>query len=441
MSNRIIVAVEIGSSKIKGAVGSVAPDGTLTVSHIEEERLSPNFVRYGAVQNVKEVANVLKSILMKLNNRVSPAKISAVYAAIGGRSLMAIDKRIDTTLHDETEITSDIVEEILGRAESIIDPDREVVDVVPGEFMVDNMTVASPIGTIGSCISAKASVISCRQQILRNISLAISEKLGLKINGFVVRQTAIADMVLTNEERQLGVMLADCGAETTTVSIYKEGFLRSLVTIPLGSRHITRDIMSRNYSEERAEEIKKGVGNAMPESHDSSRLRHEGIDDSEINNYVAARAGEIVINILERISEAGMTAQDLPAGIVVTGNGALLAGFNSLLAEQASLPVRTATVPATVRRANPRMQLGNEIDVVAILYHLASIPTVACVVMPQPVAAPATEPSAATSNPQEEEYVEEVVKTRKSIFSMFKHTIAEIINPSDDTEEESFDGN
>ncbi|MDE7388768.1 MAG: cell division protein FtsA, partial [Muribaculaceae bacterium] len=88
-SKRKIVAVEIGSSKIKGAVGEVAPDGTLTVNAIEEERPSPKYVRYGQVQNVKEVANVLNRIVLKLNNCISPAKISAVYVAIGGRSLIS----------------------------------------------------------------------------------------------------------------------------------------------------------------------------------------------------------------------------------------------------------------------------------------------------------------------------------------------------------------
>ena len=250
--SRHIVAIEIGSSKIKGAVGEVEPGGSLTVRAVEEEKQSPNYVRYGGVQNVKEVANVLNGIIMKLNNRISPAKVSAVYLGVGGRSLMAVQRQIDITLPEELEITHDMVDELLERAKSSLNPDREVVEVEPGEFVVDNMSITVPVGTVGRTMSAEVNVINCRAQMLRNLNLAVTEKLGLKINGYVVRQTALAEMVLTDDER-LGVMLVDCGAETSTVSIYKGGVLRYLNTVPLGSRHITRDIMALHYSEERAE--------------------------------------------------------------------------------------------------------------------------------------------------------------------------------------------
>lgn len=438
-NHRTIVAVEIGSSKIKGAVGEVSPDGILTVKHIEEERQSPNFVRYGSVQNVKEVANVLNRIVMKLNNRISPAKISAVYAGVGGRSMMSIRRHVETTLPDDTEITPEIVSEILGRAENIPNPDRQVVETVLGEFKVDNMKVNRPVGTIGSAVSAEVEVISCRQQILRNLSLAISEKLGLKINGYVVRQTAMADMVLSEEEKELGVMLADCGAETTTVSIYKGGFLISMVTIPLGSRHITRDIMSRNYSEERAEELKRAIGNALPDSKEERQHRAEGIENStEINNYVAARAGEIAVNILERINEAGLSPQDLPEGIVVAGGGSQLAGFLELLIEQSGLPVRRATIPSSVRSGSLKLHLGNEIDVVSLLHHLAAEPdTHQCTMVP------VEEKPAAPETPEDEDqenYIEEKVGGRTSRLSrIFIEKIREIINPTDDEGDMGFD--
>lgn len=436
MSNRTIVAVEIGSSKIKGAVGTVTPDGILTVNGIEEERQPfSNYVRYGCVQNVKEVANVLNRIFMKLNNRISPAKISAVYVGVGGRSLMDLQRKIDIPLHEETEITADIVNEILGRAETMPDPDREVVEVVPGEFMVDNTIQPKPIGTYGSNISANVAVIYCRQQMLRNLSLSVSEKLGIKINGYVVRQTALADMVLTDEERELGVMLADCGAETTTVSVYKDGYLRSLVTVPLGSRHITRDIMSRNYSEERAEEIKRAVGNARPESQAAHQVRLDGIGDSEINNYVSARAGEIVVNINERITEAGLSAENLPAGIVVTGGGAQLNGFCDLLTEQTGLKVRKATVPGSVGMGNPMMHIADNVDVIALLHHLAQIPTAACVTLPAPpTPEPEPEPEDDT-DPDDGKLVVEKVKTG-GFFSKMGKYIKNVIDPDDDSGEE-----
>lgn len=439
MSNKRIVAVEIGSSKIKAAVATATPDGSLTIERIEAEHFqSPNnFVRYGVVQNTMEVANALTRIFMKLNNFISPAKISAVYVGVGGRSTMAMLRTIDMPLPDETEITPEIVEELLSRAELVGDPEREVVEICPGKFMVDGMsTDPSPVGNVGNSISVNVATISCRSQNLRNLSKSITDKLNYKINGYVVRQTALADMTLTSEEKELGVMLVDFGAETTTVAIYKSNYLRSLVTLPLGSRHITRDIMACNYSEERAEEIKKAIGCANPDgSADAHRLHIEGIDDTEVNCYVAARAGEIVVNIMERVSELALEPSDLPAGIVVTGNGALLNGFIELLADQSAMPVRRATVPSTVRSRSTKVQLAEHLDIVALLYRLASEPTQICTVLPTPVVTPGAE-TAATDPTPEPAYEEEVVTTRKNgLFSnvagKLSKIIQEMINPSD----------
>ncbi|MDE7387827.1 MAG: rod shape-determining protein, partial [Muribaculaceae bacterium] len=346
-------------------------------------------------------------------------------------------RRLNQLLPDETEITPEIVEELLGRAVSNVDADREVVKVAPGEFRVDSMEAENPVGTIGSSISADVGVISCRQQMIRNISLAISDKLGLRINGKVVRHVAIADMCLTSDERERGVMLVDFGAETTTVSIYKGGYLRSLVTLPLGSRHITRDIMSRNFSEERAEEHKKAIGNAILQSPEAARMRNAGVDDSEINCYVAARAGEIVVNILERVNEIGLTPHDLPAGIVLTGGGARLTNFDVLLSDQSGLDVRRATIPASVRRSSNKLQLPDHIDVVAVLHSLASQATRECVSVPAPSVETANPPVADNSN--DPDLVVENVSGRRSgrsLFSPFRKFVSEILNPADDDDSE-----
>lgn len=126
------------------------------------------------------------------------------------------------------------------------------------------------------------------------------------------------------------------------MSIYKSGSLLYLATIPLGSRNITRDITSLSYLEERAEDLKKAVGNANPDNNESIGA-FEGIDASEINAYIQARAGEIVANIAEQISYAGLQPSDLPGGIIIVGGGARLKGFNELLASESGLKVRHGT--------------------------------------------------------------------------------------------------
>lgn len=396
-----IVAIEIGSSKIKGAVGQVDASGTLTVKGIEEEHQHPNYVRYGCVQNVKEVANELKRVITKLDNRIAPAKISAVYVGIGGRSLKSTTTRLSLTLADDTEITPEIVESLLGRAK-VVGVDSELLDVEPTEYQINGKTQGvEPVGNLARELAANVTMVSCRQQIRRNLQMAINEKLGLPINGFVVRPMAEADLVLTSEEKRLGAMLVDCGAETTTIAIYKGGALRYLATIPLGSRHITRDLMTLPTLEEKAEELKRTLGNANPDEAHRPDSAAE-IDTTRINKIVGSRAAEIVVNISAQVEYAGLKFTDLPAGIVLIGGGSMLQGFAELLSRTTALTVRRGSLPPTVRQTGSKISTGEDLDVISLLYRLAQEDKIRpCTTVPEQPVAPADPVATADDEPDE----------------------------------------
>lgn len=382
-----IVAIEIGSSKIKGAVGLADPAGTLTVKGIEEEHQHPNYVRYGCVQNIKEVANELNRVIAKLNNRISPEKITAAYVGVGGRSLRTSSARLTLSLADDTEVTPEIVAKLLSRAR-IAEPDRDLLDVEAVSFQVDGKEQgADPVGILGRDIAAQVNIVNCRSQIIRNLQKVLTEKLDLKVNGYVVRPMALADMVLTSEEKRLGVMMVDCGAETTTVAIYRKGTLAYLSTIPLGSRHITRDIAaSTPCLEERAEELKRTVGNASGTPDDSDYSQITGQVNGQINGIVSARALEVIVNVNAQLEYAGLTAADVPGGIVVAGGGAMLQGFAEELEKYTSLSVRRGSLPPTVRISGSKISTGEDLDVISLLYRLSSeVNLKPCTVAPAPV--------------------------------------------------------
>lgn len=381
MEPRYIVAIEIGSSKIKGAVGTVESDGTLSVIAVEEEK-RVNCVRYGCIQNVDEVSFCVSKIIRCLQNRIYPRQIRGVYAGIGGRSLLSAVREAERQLADEMEITERIIEQIKSEANTTL-TDRNVVSVEPMEFIVDNQTIINPVGTFGQNIRATLNVITCKPQIIKNINRVLVEKLQLHVCGYIVRQLAEADLVLTEDEKRLGCMFVDMGAETTTVSIYKNGSLQYLSTLPLGSRNITRDITALNYIEERAEEIKKAVGNANPSETSASSIAAEGIDTTEINNYVQARAGEIMANITEQLNYAGLKASEIPGGIVMIGGGSKLRGFSTLLANQTKLKVRQGLAPSGVRISDSGIKADEAVDVIAILAAAARMAPAECVFTPE----------------------------------------------------------
>lgn len=439
MEQKYIVAIEIGSSKIKGAVGAVDETGALTVLNIEEEKLI-DCVRYGCIQNVEEVSNRVSRIirLLEENNSISPRKIKGVYVGMGGRSLSASSREIQRQLPDELEITERIIEQIKDEARATNISERDVVDVLPRSFTIDNQPAINPVGIFGQQINANLNLLTCKPQIKRNLNRVLGERLQLAINGYVVRPIAVADLVLSDDEKRLGCMLVDFGAETTTVSIYKDGALHYLETIPLGSRNITRDITSINHLEEKAEELKKAVGCANPQEQVGKKNAVDGIDVAEVNNYVQARAGEIAANIIEQIKYAAYKPADLPAGIVVVGGGAKLKGFNSLLEAQSAMKVRSGAPLGLIRITDNRIQPSDSVDVISILMSAIRISAIECLEKE-----PSTIDETIIETPKEETKEENKEKEPKekgsSLMDRLKSRLARIMEDEEDDDDEEDD--
>lgn len=371
MDHKYIVGLEIGSSHIRAAVGSVDDNGVMTLLAIEEEN-AVDVVRYGAIQNVDELSNRVRLLIKRLenNNSVSPRKIKGMYVAVGGRSTMSVSREVVRQYNDETEITAAIIEQMKEEAKMSGLSERTVVEVLPRGFVVDNLEVGNPAGNYGKSIVADINLIICKPKVLRNIDVALGKLQDITVKGRYVRQIAIANLVLSSDEKMLGCMLVDFGAETTTCSVYKKGTLRYLATLPLGSRNITRDVMSLQYTEDRAEEIKRAIGDAVNIETNYRKHDFDG-DADEVNNYIRARAGEIAANIIEQIKYAGYKPADLGGGIIIVGSGAKLKGFTELLAKQSELKVRLGNLPNTIRITDPRLQSFEMLDIVALLNTVA----------------------------------------------------------------------
>lgn len=396
MEQKYIVAFEIGSSCIKGAVatteaGSIA--GRVNILAVETEQLVDK-VRYGCVENPNDVAACVTNICHRLQAApgVAPRAIREVYVGISGRSLTSTPHEVTRDFHTEIEISHRIIDELMAHAASNTIADKEIVAVEPGMFTLDTQTSLDPVGMFGHILTANVNLVACKPKIKNNIKRVFNERCSLNIAGFIVTPLAMGAQLLTSEERRLGVMLVDFGAETTTVAIYRDGALVYLATLPMGSRNITRDITSLNCLEERAEEIKKAVGNAMPPASDGNPLVTDGIDNSEINNIVAARADEIISNIFEQITYAELKPEQLRAGIVVTGGGSRLRGFNDLLAKQTHLKTRQATVGAGVNIVGNGFNATDSLDVISIISDAALLNPIECTQMPPNIVTEATKP-------------------------------------------------
>ena len=388
---RYVAAIEISSAKIIAVVGKTRGAGQLDIIASEQEKNSES-VRYGIIKNPEETSMRIARIIERLERKpsVAPREITGLFVGLSGRSLRSISTEVSINLPDDTEITEEIIERLKNQALSTaIDSSLEVVDAVPRVYVVGKMETASPKGTIGNSISATFDLIVCRPEIRKNLERTISDKIGVDVSGYVVTALSTAQVILTPEEKRLGCMLVDMGAETTTVSIYKEGHLVYFATLPLGGRHITNDVATLNFLEDKAEEIKISVGNAIARE-TASTLNMNGVKMQDVSNLIVARAEEIVVNVMEQITYAGLKESSLPRGLVMIGGGSKLNGMIELLEQHTGLPVRRGQLPSYISIEETKSPLSEMVEVASVLYAGAMNTETECLETPGNEDLPAT---------------------------------------------------
>lgn len=371
MDLKTIVALEIGSSKIKGAIGTVNPDGRLTILAVEEVPSAHN-VRYGRIQNIREVARLASEVIRSLENsrNVQGRRVEGLAIALGGRSLGAVPAEAVLHFPMECEITEQQVTRLKQEATRDFVSDTHIIEaVVPRKYYVNKAMVMRAVGSYGETLKGEFMLVTCGKETHQNLDRLRLDTVPHEEVRYALRPTAIADFVLTRDEKQVGTALIDVGAETTTVLTYKGNTLMSLVTIPMGSRLITRDLsMGLGITEEAAENIKRGLTNLDPEDKSDPTPNIQ-----EIKQYARARAGEIIANAVNQINLSATPLNSL-TGIVLTGGGAQLADFAKLVGLQTNIPVRMASMPEAITFQTPGRNTPENIDVIATLYVANRIP-------------------------------------------------------------------
>ena len=363
MEPRTIAAIEIASSKIKGAVGAIGPDGRLSVLAVEEIP-DTNNVRYGRIQNIREVSGAVNEIVQRLeaSAAVAPRKITAMSLSLGGRSLSAAPARASLKFPHEVEITETQVQRLMYEATRDFMGDKNIEATVPRMFYVNNAAVRKAVGTFGETLRGEFMMLTCGKETRQNLDRLKFDTVDHENIVYELRPTAIGDLVLTPDERELGCALVDFGAETTTVSVYKDGTLAFLSTIPMGSRLITLDLMAGlGITEEAAENYKLTLGTLADNVNSEENPNAE-----EVNGYVRARAGEIAANILNQIELSGYDSESL-SKIILVGGGAKLPEFAAQLGAQCKMPVRVASMPDDIAFRVAGRNNADNIDVVALL--------------------------------------------------------------------------
>jgi cell division protein FtsA len=290
-------------------------------------------------------------LIRKLSRRLEP-QIEKVYVGVGGQSLRTVPYSV--SLKVGGIVTQEIINSLWEECRRYEPEVVEILDIVYPEFYLDGKLESNPRGISCKTIEAKFQLIVGRPSLKNYLRKSVEEKAGITIAGFFILPLATASAVLSDTEKDLGCALVEFGAGITYLSVYKEGLLRYLVSIPLGGNIITKDICDLGILEKDAEELKISLGNALPEQEvDANKNGTENnISDDDkkvrdLNIIIEARTDEIIANIIEQLKQSGYDSL-LRSGIVITGGGASLNNLRLSLQKKTGKDVRLSTARKTL---------------------------------------------------------------------------------------------
>ena len=327
MEDKVIVAIELGSSKISGVAGQIMADGSLKVLAYAGVP-SSSCIRHGAVYNLDKTANAIAEVVERLNSILS-TNIEKVYVGYNAKGLKSIISKVEHQFEEETVVSQEVIDDMFQQCSEIDYEGYVNLFQESQEYVVDNKrgTETDPIGVACRSLGGSYLNILLKKQVADYIAQCFMMAQVEIVDGYVAPM-AEADAILTDDDRQQGCVLVDYGADTTTVSVYKNGMLRYLRVIPLGSALITRDLSAiLKIEPEQAEQIKctYGLCNLIGSQDASETIM---INDSkvllkDIGDIIEARNEEIIRNVCAQIKASGY-GEVLYAGIVLTGGGSQL---------------------------------------------------------------------------------------------------------------------
>lgn len=323
MDNDFIVAIELGSSKISGVAGK-KKDGTMQILAYAEEK-SLGCIKRGVVYNIEKTYQSVNNIIAKLETTLK-TKIKYAYVGLGGQSVRSYKCVIKRNLLTQSYITTEAIDAIRQESYEIPYSDYEVLENFPQEYTVDSSSIAEPVGVMGTNIEGEFLDVIAKQKLRANVSTVFANT-NLKIADELISPLQLANNVLTDAEKRSGCALVDLGAETTTLVVYKNNIVRYLVTIPLGSSNINKDLATLQIEDAETEDVKLKFGNACQdeETDEMESLTYSTGDGRQLDvallkSVIEARIAEIVANVGQQIVNSNYSGK-LLAGIVLTGGG------------------------------------------------------------------------------------------------------------------------
>ncbi|AZL15466.1 cell division protein FtsA [Rickettsiales endosymbiont of Stachyamoeba lipophora] len=339
--NSIVAVLDIGSSKIACAIGNYnyAKNKTDIVSFAHQMSKG---VKHGRIVNVDEAANVIIEVLSTAEE-ASRYNIENIIVSVSGGKIVSEVVMGSLNINNQQIKEKDLKRLIKNTLDRINQEEYDILHYIPAEFKVDNISgVTHPIGMVCKKLSAYLNVILVPTSIINNLENCLS-KCQLNISDLVVSTYAAGLGVLTQEEKEQGVILIDFGASATSVSVYSQGMIKAIKIIPIGSEHVTKDIAAAfGIHPQIAEKIKIIYGNLDTDQFNYEKIislsEIDSLDNEQVIEYqslyevIIARIDEITEYILKGLlEEHNNYYYNTINQVVITGGGAKLNGLDKYL--------------------------------------------------------------------------------------------------------------
>ncbi len=343
---KMIVGLDIGTSKVVAMVGELGEDGMIEIVGVGSH--PSRGLKKGVVVNIESTVQSIQRAVEEAE-LMAGCQIHSVYAGIAGNHIRSLNSHGIVAIRDR-EVTAQDVDRVIDAARAVAIPaDQKVLHVLPQEYVIDSQEgVKEPLGMSGVRLEAKVHLVTCAVNAAQNIEKCI-ERCGLMVEDVILEQLASSFAVLTEDERELGVCMVDIGGGTTDIAVFTEGAIKHTANIPIAGDQVTNDIaMALRTPTQYAEDIKI--------EHACALAQLAGLDETikvpsvgdrpprdlsrqALAEVVEPRYDELFTLVQAELRRSGY--EDLiAAGIVLTGGTAKMQGAVELAEEIFHVPVR-----------------------------------------------------------------------------------------------------
>jgi len=344
----IVVGIDVGTTKICTLVGRIEDGKSIRILGVGIE--PSEGIKKGTIVDLEAASQAIVRSVERAES-TSGLEITAALVSMAGAHVASVNSRASVGVSNGLIEEYDVLR-VLDQARAVAIPhDREIVHIIQRGFTVDGQDgIRTPIGMHGYRLEVEAHIITAAHATVDNLRKCV-EAAGVQIQQFVLNPLASAEVVLTDQEREMGVAVCDIGGGTTDLAIYVDGDVWHTMVLAVGGHHVTQDIAhGLRLPMTQAEEIKKQQGYAVRAEVGADEyfgIRPFGeeqpvnINRQDLAHIIEARVEEIFRLTLQEIKRSGYDGL-LPAGMVLTGGTSALPGIRRVASEVLGMPVRTA---------------------------------------------------------------------------------------------------